>query len=65
MKDIRSNIEQDTYPKFVTDFMYRYYKERHVPIEIDSKNDKSKEIDANGYPIWISNVMEHLNIVLR
>lgn len=64
MKDIRSAIESDTFPSFVQDFMYKYYKKRKGGVEVDTALDSSKEIAENGYPVWINNVMDYLKIKL-
>ena len=67
MAEIRLNIEQDSYPKFVQSFMFLFYKQREDKRTLapDASNeDWSKELNENGYPIWIANVMAHLKIDL-
>ncbi|KAI8910363.1 tRNA-guanine(15) transglycosylase-like protein [Gorgonomyces haynaldii] len=62
MRDIRRHIEQDDYPKFMQQFFYEYYK--HREIKDDDEKDWSNKIGPNGYPIWITNCMAHLDIPL-
>ena len=64
MGDIRAAIEADKLPEFVTRFMYLYFKQRQDKTPEDTEKDWSKAIGENGYPIWITNCLDHLGIPL-
>ncbi len=68
MSDIRASIEKDTFPAFVQQFMLGYFKQRDtLAVALESpadSEDPGKAIGPNGYPVWITNVMEHLDIPL-
>lgn len=70
MKDIRRNIEADTYPAFIKSFMYTYYRHSYQDVDEKSKMGKSLEdvgkcLSKRGYPIWIENALASVNVFLE
>jgi queuine tRNA-ribosyltransferase len=68
MRDIRTSIVQDRFPEWVQEFMRIYYKEREQADMLDQEtqgDDPGKQFGDNGYPIWITNALSSVGIVLE
>jgi queuine tRNA-ribosyltransferase len=67
MRDIRSSILEDKFPAFVQQFMWDYYKSGGPgpqPVK-ESEQDNSSEETVNGYPKWIVEALQSVNVELR
>ena len=77
MEDIRTSILHDQFPQFVQEFMFSYYqeRERHTASGLNgidqlegedggNDHDPGKALTPDGYPQWIVNALESVNITL-
>jgi hypothetical protein len=78
MRDIRNAIERDEFPEWIKGFMKAYFFEREHESSLDQNHvDGLEEIEGGdssekdpgkalkgGYPIWVLNALESVNIKL-
>jgi queuine tRNA-ribosyltransferase catalytic subunit len=56
MSDMRANIQADTFPDFIRQFMYKYFKARH--------NKRGSFHSSLDYPEWVVNALRSVNVEL-
>lgn len=70
MADIQDSIKGGTFPDFVRDFMYKFYKQmlkdgRKFGLnKDDADGDPGKVLNENGYPVWVANALASVGIEL-
>ena len=68
MRDIRDAIQRDDFSAWIQQFMKMYYHHRVKKALADDENqgdgDAGKQLNAQGYPIWIANALNSVNISL-
>lgn len=63
MKDIREAILADHFPDFIREFMFQFFKNRWTDEPI-SETHKGQTMDESGYPSWIVNALQSVNVDL-
>ena len=77
MRDIRKAIEMDEFPEWIKSFMKSYFLDREHESSLDQNQidgDGLEEVEGSdkdpgkalkmGYPIWVLNALESVNIKL-
>ena len=65
MSDIRKSIQEDTFPEFVKEFMFQFFKNKKYTDQEDSEFYKGQPMHESGYPVWVVNSLASVGINLK